>query len=250
MLQQCSFDAVSHLAAAGHTLLACMMREPHLAFEHRPELLSVIDILLVVGNRYPCAENASKLLFQLSRRLDYHPGGAAGGIDAGGVRIMARKPGTSSTVSRSPSSSSPSGSTSPLSESGSTLDWLLRAAEGQTGAGGGGGTAVQGSFPARRQQHILHPPLKVFLFQTFSRFPCREAYPFLHLQVTGVSSTPPLDRVSTPRRSSSSTTAFRFPLNRSSSWLSLILVLKVADLILRASGPPVERASESRTGKI
>lgn len=113
-----------------------------------------------------------------------------------------------------------------------------------------GAPRVQGSFPARRQQHILHPPLKVFLFQTFSRFHCREAYPFLHLQVTGVSSTPPLDRVSTPRRSSSSTTAFRFPLNRCSSWLSLILVLKVADLILRASGPPVERASESRTGKI
>ncbi|KAL8292305.1 hypothetical protein RQP46_001771 [Phenoliferia psychrophenolica] len=124
-----------------------MLREPRLAFEHRPELLTAIDILLLVSDRYPCSESASKLLFRLSRKLDYDSGGAGGG-DAGSVRIVARK--VSPTTSPSTSTTPPTVAKQ-LTEASpgvSTLDWLVRAAEGQQ-ADYAADAAAQGTSPAR-----------------------------------------------------------------------------------------------------
>ncbi|KAM0755493.1 hypothetical protein T439DRAFT_4590 [Meredithblackwellia eburnea MCA 4105] len=127
LLPMCSFDSVSHLAAAGHTLICCMIREPRLALDFRPDLLTAIDILLVLSERFPCAETASKLLFQLSRKLD-HKSNFASSAESTGVRIMARKVNPpSEPLSTSISALKPN----PASDSSNTgtLDWLLQVAE-------------------------------------------------------------------------------------------------------------------------
>lgn len=69
LLRFCGFHAVSHITAAAHTLIACMLRSPNLALGHRPDLLTAIDILLVFSSLFPYAETVSQLLVRLSRNL-------------------------------------------------------------------------------------------------------------------------------------------------------------------------------------
>lgn len=89
-LRFCGFQAVSHLTAAGHTLIACMLRNSNLAFEHRPDLLTAIDILLVFSSPFPSAKTVAQLLVQLSRTLDYRHGSNSQS-EAAAIRVLARK---------------------------------------------------------------------------------------------------------------------------------------------------------------
>ncbi|WRT68787.1 uncharacterized protein IL334_005767 [Kwoniella shivajii] len=134
LLQYCSFHAVSHLTAASHTLIACMLQNPNLTFEHRPDLLSAIDMLLLCSSRFPCAKPVAQLLVQLSRALDLSSGGGYGtSNEALAIRVLARKMAASpaSEVQTShtrpvipPSPVHPSTESSEQFES----DWLVRAA--------------------------------------------------------------------------------------------------------------------------
>ncbi|EHY58228.1 hypothetical protein ABEF92_006017 [Exophiala dermatitidis] len=96
----CGFHAVSHVTAAAHTLIACMLRSSNLAFEHRPELLTAIDILLVFSFPYPYVETVAQLLVQLSRTLD-HNHGSNSQSEAVAIRVLARR------MARSPPRSEP-----------------------------------------------------------------------------------------------------------------------------------------------
>lgn len=70
LLRAYGFNAVSHLTAAAHTLVACMLRCSDLALEHRPNLLNAIDILLVLSSVFPNVHAVTQLLTQLSISLD------------------------------------------------------------------------------------------------------------------------------------------------------------------------------------
>lgn len=96
LLRMCGFHAVSHVTAAAHTLIACMMRSSNLAFEHRPDLLTAIDILLVFSSTFPYVETVAQLLVQLSRNLD-HNHGSNSQSEAVAIRVLARR------MARSPS---------------------------------------------------------------------------------------------------------------------------------------------------
>ena len=96
ILHACGFHAVSHVTAAAHTLIACMLRSSDLAIEHRPNLLTAIDILLVFSSIYPRAETVGQLLVQLSRNLD-HNNGSNTQSETVAIRVLARR------MARSPS---------------------------------------------------------------------------------------------------------------------------------------------------
>lgn len=96
LLRLCGFLAVSHVTAAAHTLIACMLRSSNLAFEHRPDLLTAIDILLVFSSPFPDVETVTQLLVQLSRTLD-HNHGSNTQSEAVAIRVLARR------MARSPS---------------------------------------------------------------------------------------------------------------------------------------------------
>ncbi|KAF7561742.1 hypothetical protein G7046_g2399 [Stylonectria norvegica] len=96
LLPYCGFYAVSHVTAAGHTLIACMLRSANLALEHRPDLLTAIDILLVFSSLFPHAKTVAQLLVQLSRNLD-HNHGSNTQSEAVAIRVLARR------MARSPS---------------------------------------------------------------------------------------------------------------------------------------------------
>jgi hypothetical protein len=120
MLQHCGFSAASHLTAAGHTLIACMLRSSDLAFEHRPDLLTAIDLVSLFADRYPCVESAAQLLVQLSRTLDLAANGG-GRHETAGIRVLARK------MSASPSTRAPievnAPAHSPTVAMSGPLDW-------------------------------------------------------------------------------------------------------------------------------
>jgi len=100
LLRFCGFHAVSHVTAAAHTLIACMLRSSNLAFEHRPDLLTAIDLLLIFSSPFPYVETVAQLLVQLSRTLDYNHGSNSQS-EAVAVRVLARR------MARSPSSVEP-----------------------------------------------------------------------------------------------------------------------------------------------
>ena len=110
LLRFCGFQAVSHVTAAAHTLIACMLRSSNLAFEHRPDLLTAIDVLLVFSSPFPYVKTVAQLLVQLSRTLDYRHGSTSQS-EAVAIRVLARK------MARSPTNVEP-----PLSPS--TFSWL------------------------------------------------------------------------------------------------------------------------------
>ncbi|KAL7422060.1 hypothetical protein Q5752_003835 [Cryptotrichosporon argae] len=99
LLGLCGFPAVSHLTAAAHTLVACMLRAPLLpprvppaapaAPEHRAHLLTAIDLLADFADRYPCAHAVGQLLVHLARRVD--AAGDASASEAVAIRVLARK---------------------------------------------------------------------------------------------------------------------------------------------------------------
>jgi hypothetical protein len=101
LLRFCGFHAVSHVTAAAHTLIACMMRSFDLAFEHRPDLLNAIDILLVFSTPYPSIETVVQLLSHLSRTLD-RDYGSDSKSEAVAIRVLASK------LARPPSRREPS----------------------------------------------------------------------------------------------------------------------------------------------
>ncbi|OKL61515.1 hypothetical protein UA08_03104 [Talaromyces atroroseus] len=103
-LRYCSFQAVSHITAAAHTLIACMLRNSNLAFEHRPDLLTAIDLLLVMSSPFPSAKTVAQLLVQVSRTLDYHHGSTSQ-TEAAAIRVLARKFAPSTTSNSSPQTS-------------------------------------------------------------------------------------------------------------------------------------------------
>lgn len=90
LLQFCGFHAISHVTAAAHTLIACMLRSFDLAFEHRPDLLTAIDILLVFSTTFPNVETVAQLLFQMSRTLD-HNHGSDNKSELVAIRVLASK---------------------------------------------------------------------------------------------------------------------------------------------------------------
>lgn len=89
-LRFCGFDAVSHVTAAAHTLIACMFRSSSLAFEYRPDLLTAIDVLLVFSSPFPYVKAVAQQLGQLSRTLDYKHGSNTQS-EAVAIRILARR---------------------------------------------------------------------------------------------------------------------------------------------------------------
>ncbi|KIV97515.1 hypothetical protein PV10_01262 [Exophiala mesophila] len=100
LLRFCGFHAVSHVTAAAHTLIACMLKSSDLAFEHRPDLLTAIDILLVFSSPFPDVETIGQLLVQLSRTLD-HNHGSNSQSEAVAIRVLARR------MARSPTRAEP-----------------------------------------------------------------------------------------------------------------------------------------------
>jgi hypothetical protein len=89
-LRFCGFQAVSHITAAAHTLIACMLRNSNVAFEHRPDLLTAIDLLLVFSSPFPSAKTVAQLLVQVSRTVDYRHGSTTQ-TEAAAIRVLARK---------------------------------------------------------------------------------------------------------------------------------------------------------------
>ena len=87
LLRLWGFDAVSHITAAGHTLVACMGRSSDIAFEQRSNLLATIDLLSAISSRYPVAETAADLLTHLLRSIDSDTSTQ----DTAAIRILARK---------------------------------------------------------------------------------------------------------------------------------------------------------------
>ncbi|KAK4941607.1 hypothetical protein LTR10_018484 [Elasticomyces elasticus] len=71
LLRLCGYHAVSHITAAAHTLIACMLRSSNLTFEHRPDLLTAIDILLVFSSPFPQSEAVA--IRVLARRMTRSP---------------------------------------------------------------------------------------------------------------------------------------------------------------------------------
>nr|XP_019047902.1 hypothetical protein I302_04522 [Kwoniella bestiolae CBS 10118]OCF26832.1 hypothetical protein I302_04522 [Kwoniella bestiolae CBS 10118] len=136
-LQYCSFNAVSHLTAASHTLIACMLRSPNLAFENRPDLLSAIDMLILFSARFPCAKPVAQLLVQLSRTLDFSSGDTSSGTsnEALAIRVLARKmavsPGEVQAMSKD-RELPPSPLRIQSTPEHFDYDWLVRAATGGT----------------------------------------------------------------------------------------------------------------------
>ncbi|WWC64303.1 uncharacterized protein I303_106913 [Kwoniella dejecticola CBS 10117] len=134
-LQYCSFTAVSHLTAASHTLIACMIRSSNLAFDHRPDLLSAIDMLILFSTRFPSAKTVSHLLLQLSRELDLNRGDSSRpSNEALAIRVLARKMAASPAAELITSSNDrieipPSPlRTQQLTPEHFDYDWLVRAA--------------------------------------------------------------------------------------------------------------------------
>ncbi|OCF54409.1 hypothetical protein L486_07957 [Kwoniella mangroviensis CBS 10435] len=137
-LQYCNFTAVSHLTAASHTLIACMLRSPNLAFEHRPDLLSAIDMLILFSSRFPCARTVAQLLVQLSRTLDLSSGDTSGtSSEALATRVLARKmavsPGDVQAMAKD-RELPPSPLRIQTTPEQYDYDWLVRAATGGTPA--------------------------------------------------------------------------------------------------------------------
>lgn len=91
LLRFWGFDAVSHLTAAGHTLVACMGRSSDIAFEQRSNLLAAVDLLRALSTRYPVAETAADLLGGLLRSLDGDLSMGMTSPESAAVRILARK---------------------------------------------------------------------------------------------------------------------------------------------------------------
>ena len=89
-LRFCGFQAVSHITAAAHTLIACMLRNSNVAFEHRPDLLTAIDLLLVFSSPSPSAKSVAQVLVQVSRAVD-HRHGSTSQSEAAAIRVLARK---------------------------------------------------------------------------------------------------------------------------------------------------------------
>ncbi|QKX55394.1 uncharacterized protein TRUGW13939_02487 [Talaromyces rugulosus] len=89
-LRFCGFQAVSHVTAAAHTLIACMLRNSDSAFEYRPDLLTAIDLLLAFSAPFPSAKTIAQLLVQISRTLDYRHGSTSE-TEAAAIRVLARK---------------------------------------------------------------------------------------------------------------------------------------------------------------
>lgn len=89
-LRFCGFQAVSHITAAAHTLVACMLRNSDVAFEHRPDLLSAIDLLLVFSSSFPSSKSVAQLLVQVSRTVDQRHGSTSQS-EAAAIRVLARK---------------------------------------------------------------------------------------------------------------------------------------------------------------
>lgn len=108
LLRLCGFHAVCYISAAAHTLIACMRRNSDLAFEHRPDLLTAIDILHVFSSPFPYAEKVARLLVELSRTLD-HSHGSNSQSEAVAIRVLARR------MAQSPTRTEPPPSTPGLS---------------------------------------------------------------------------------------------------------------------------------------
>jgi hypothetical protein len=89
-LRFCGFQAVSYITAAAHTLIACMLRNSNVAFEHRPDLLTAIDLLLAFSSPFPSAKSAAQLLVQVSRTVDNRHGSTSQS-EAAAIRVLARK---------------------------------------------------------------------------------------------------------------------------------------------------------------
>ncbi|ODN83758.1 hypothetical protein L202_01849 [Cryptococcus amylolentus CBS 6039] len=92
-LQYSGFYSVSHITAAAHTLIACMVRSTQLAQAHRQELMSAIDLLRLLSRRFTCSEPAAVLLLDLTKSLDLNnrQGGSSSDREAVAIRVLARK---------------------------------------------------------------------------------------------------------------------------------------------------------------
>ncbi|WVF67228.1 hypothetical protein IAT40_001976 [Kwoniella sp. CBS 6097] len=158
-LQYCSFNAVSHLTAASHTLIACMIRNNNLVFEHRPDLLSAIDMLIIFSTRFPSAETVAHQLVQLSRSLDYNTSSAgANSSEALAIRVLARKMAVSPAAGGPPSPHptsirpiTPNGEHHPTTQSEQfDYDWLVKTALD---------TSVAPPIPPRRHSQDRNLPI-------------------------------------------------------------------------------------------
>ncbi|OCF34177.1 hypothetical protein I316_04127 [Kwoniella heveanensis BCC8398] len=161
-LQYCSFNAVSQLTAASHTLIACMIRNSNLIFEHRPDLLSAIDMLVIFSSRFPSAEAVAHQLVHLSRTLDHNTSsGGASSSEALAIRVLARKMAASPAAGGSPSPHpsslrpvSPNHDTQPPTQSTQSeqfdYDWLVRTALD---------TSVPPPVPPRRHSQDRNLPI-------------------------------------------------------------------------------------------
>lgn len=89
-LPSCSYNAVSHLTAAGHTLIAAIRAQPELALEHRPDLLIAIDLLNQLSSRYTSASQVAALLSDLCKVFDKRSGDTAS-RERTAIRVLARR---------------------------------------------------------------------------------------------------------------------------------------------------------------
>ena len=92
-----------------------MLRSSNLAFEHRPDLLTAIDVLLVFSPPFPYVKTIAQLLVQLSRTLDYRHGSSSHS-EAVAIRVLARK--------LAPNSSQTSAEPTPVSVAPTSSSWL------------------------------------------------------------------------------------------------------------------------------
>ncbi|WVQ72168.1 hypothetical protein IAR50_001713 [Cryptococcus sp. DSM 104548] len=92
-LQYSGFYSVSHITAAAHTLIACMVRSTQVAQAHRQDLMSAIDLLKLLSRRFTCSEPAAVLLLDLTKSLDVNnrQGGTSSDREAVAIRVLARK---------------------------------------------------------------------------------------------------------------------------------------------------------------
>ncbi|WVQ81680.1 hypothetical protein IAT38_003805 [Cryptococcus sp. DSM 104549] len=160
-LQHCSFTTVSHLLAAGHTLIACMARSAILGQQHRADLMTCVEMLANMEGRFPCAGPAAKLLQQLARTMDIAVGGLGGGhSEALAIRVLARK------MAKSPSSTGnrplPGTPSSHPSHRGSTTSTPTAPTPTPHAGSGSGPAPSNGGFfpptPATAHPDLTQPP--------------------------------------------------------------------------------------------
>nr|ODN92863.1 hypothetical protein L204_05032 [Cryptococcus depauperatus CBS 7855] len=92
-LQYCGYHAVSHITAAGHTLIACMTRNSNGATAtQRSSLICAIELLRYFVERYPAAAPAARLLKHLSRTMNIgYDLDNESDSEALAIRVLARK---------------------------------------------------------------------------------------------------------------------------------------------------------------